>query len=345
MNQGEPENISAPDPTAAVMALSEHMLAYLRSAALSAAARIGVADALTEGPRTAGQLAGTLKVDAGRLHRLLRYLATIEVFREDGDGRFHSTPMAELLRSDSPFSMRSSVLAFTHPAFWLPAGRLDETVTRGGTVFEDVFGMPFFQYLAADPEAARIFDAGMAAYSWSENPAVLAAYAFPPSGTVVDVGGGHGALLHAVLSAHPGLTGVLFDREPVLRGHRLDDPALRGRWRAVPGDFFESVPAGDLYLLKHILHDWDDDACVRVLRCCRDAMADGGRVLAIDAVIPPGNDAHFGKVLDVQMMSLLDGRERDRADFEAVFARAGLQITRVLPTAGFISIIEATAAP
>jgi hypothetical protein len=173
-----------------------------------------------------------------------------------------------------------------------------------------------------------------------ENPLVAQAYDFPPDATVVDVGGGHGGLLLAVLRRHPGLRGALFDQQHVLDGHRLGELGADDRWDLVAGDFFTGAPSGDVYLIKRILHDWDDEGCLRILRQCRRAVSDGGRVLVVDAVVPPGNDPDPGKVIDVLMMSSLTGRERTRADFDALFTRAGFRLTRVIPTDTRLSIVE-----
>ncbi|MFH8408328.1 methyltransferase [Streptomyces sp. NPDC018019] len=331
-------------PSPAVQ-LTEHALAYLHSAALRAAALLGVADHLADGPRTAEELAAATGADPAHLRRALRLLATRDVFREDDAGAFHLTPAADSLRSDAPSSMRDAVVMLTDDPFWRPAGRLADTVRAGHTVFDEIFGAPYFGHLERVPEAGAVFDTGMAGLAESENAPVAAAYAFPPEGTVVDVGGGRGGLLRQVLLRNPGLTGILHDQEPVLRHHTLDVPDLTGRWRSAPGDFFTAVPAGaDVYLLKRILHDWNDSDCVRILRACRAAMTrPGSRLLAIDAVLPPGNAPHPGKTMDVLMMTSLNGRERDESAFHRLLAEAGLKPARTIPTDSTLSIVEAVA--
>ncbi|MFD7233936.1 methyltransferase [Streptomyces syringium] len=332
------------DQESLTIRLSEHALGYLHSAALRVAARIGIADHLADGPRTPEELAALTGVSAPHLQRALRLLATREVFREDKDGAFHLTPAAEFLRSDAPTSMRDGVIMLTDETFWKPAGRLEDTVRAGRTVFDEIFGAPFFDHLARVPQAGEAFDTGMAGLSDSEDDVVAAACAFPATGTVVDIGGGRGGLLRRTLLRHPGLTGVLYDQEAVLRHHHLDDPALAGRWEVRPGDFFASVPDGaDVYLLKRILHDWSDEDCLRILRACRAAMKDGSRLLVIDAVIVRDNAPDLGKTLDVLMMTSLNGRERGEQEFRRLLAEAGLRLTRVLPTPSAMSIVEATA--
>jgi hypothetical protein len=174
--------------------------------------------------------------------------------------------------------------------------------------FEPIFGMPLFDYFARDAATGALFHTCMAAVSDPENQPIADAYDFPTTGAVVDVGGGHGGLLHTVLRNRPGLTGVLFDQAHVLAGHRLggaDAREIAGRWDTVPGDFFLSVPAADTYLIKRIVHDWDDEQCVLLLRNCRAAMNSGGRILVIDAVIPAGNEPHQAKTLDLMLMACL----------------------------------------
>ena len=315
-------------------------MGYLFPAALRAAAELGVADHLTAGPRPVADLADAVGADPRNLHRTLRLLATRGIFAEDDDGRFALTPAAELLRADVPSSFRPAVLMLTDPTFWRPAGELAEAVRTGTSPFERLFGLPFFDHFARDADTAAVFHVGMAAMSDPENPLVARAYDFPPQAVVVDLGGGHGGLLLAVLREHPGLRGVLFDQPHVLREHRLGELGADHRWELAEGDFFTGAPPGDLYLIKRILHDWDDEQCVRILRQCRQAVSDDGRVLVVDAVVPPGNEPDPGKVIDLLMMAALTGRERTRAEFEALFARAGLRLARVLPTGTRLSIVE-----
>ncbi|GHG53535.1 methyltransferase [Streptomyces griseocarneus] len=337
-----------PDHGAADAAAAAHLkeltLGHLYSAALRTAAELRIADRLADGPRTAADLARDAGADASALRRLLRYLASREVFREDDAGAFHLTPAAQPLRTDVPGSLHPAVMMFTDELFLRSSAGLGDTVRTGKPAFPAAFGAPFFEYLATDAAARETFDTGMAAFSGPGDAAVAAAYPFPAHGTVVDVGGGRGGLLREVLLRHPGLTGVLFDQEPALREPLVDTPGTAGRWRTQPGDFLASVPdGGDYYLVKHVLPDWDDDNAVRILASCRRAMAPGGRVLVVDAVPPRGNAPHPGKAVDVMMMAALGGKGRDPQELDALFARAGLRRTRILPTDGFVSVVEAVA--
>jgi hypothetical protein len=332
------------NPRLSASLVIEHALDFLYPAALRSAAEIGVADHLAAGPRTTTELAELTGTDVGNLFRVLRLLSTRGLFEQDARGRFSLTAAGEPLRTDAPVSARSAVLMLTDPTMWRPAGELSRCLTDGGSAFDGIFGMPFFDHFARDAATAATFHVGMAAMSDAENAPIVDSYDFPPNATVVDVGGGHGGFLLTALLARPGLRGVLYDQAHVLAGHRLDLPAVRGRWSTEEGDFFTSVPTGDVYLLKRILHDWYDEQCVTLLRNCRDAMPEHGRVLVVDAVIPPGNEPHQGKTLDLMMMASLSGRERSEPDFAELFASAGLRLTRVVPTPTVLSVVEAVAA-
>ncbi|MBW4718759.1 methyltransferase [Saccharothrix obliqua] len=332
---------AGPDPRRAAAAVIDEALGYLYPAALRAAAEVGVADHLAGGPRAAAELAELTGTDADNLFRVLRLLATRGLFEQDERGRFRLTEAGDALRTDAPVSARSAVLMLTDPTMWRPAGEMARCLTGGGSAFDAIFGVPFFEHFARDAPTAAVFHDGMAAFSETENAPIAACCDFPPNAVVVDVGGGHGGFLAAVLLARPDLKGVLHDEGHVLAGHRLDVDGTRGRWSTAEGDFFAAVPPGDVHVLKRILHDWTDDQCATVLRNCRRALRPGGRVLVIDAVLPPGDVPHQGKALDLMMMASLVGRERTEEDFRALFASAGLRLTRVVPTPTVLSVVEA----
>lgn len=328
---------------AAVRQLLGDTLGYLYSASLRVAVKAGVADHLVDGPLSVERLAALGGVQPDHLRRVLRFLATRGVFREDEDGAFHLTTAASLLRSDSQLAMGSVVLLLTDEIYWLPAGRLDETVQKGTTVYPDIFGAPLFEHLAADEERGRIFHTALDDLSATEHGGIVASYDFADGATVVDVGGGRGGLLHEVLSKNPKVNGVLFDQPSVVAEHRLSDPAIAGRWEIAGGDFFADMPTGDVYVLKRILHDWDDAACVRLLNACREAMSDQSRILVVDTVVPPGNDPHPSKTSDLAMMIVFDGKERTEDELAELFTQSGLKLNRVIPTPGTLSIVEAVA--
>ncbi|HYS39010.1 MAG TPA: methyltransferase [Pseudonocardiaceae bacterium] len=331
-----------PDAAAIRQVLGDS-LGYLYPAALRTATRLGIADQLTGGPKTAAQLAELTGSHAGHLQRVLRFLATRGVFREDETGAFHLTPAADVLRADSSMSVRSTLLLLTDEIYWRCAGQLDDTVRTGTTVFNEIFGMPLFDFLHADEDRAHLFHVGIADLSNIEQDPIAAAYDFPETGRIVDVGGGPGGFLAAVLRRKPELYGVLFDQQEVLDQNRID-ASLAGRWEPAAGDFFSTVPdSGDIYVLKRVLHDWDDEHSLRILKACREAMPDHAKVLVIDAVIPPGNDPHPSKLYDIAMMTIFDGKERTEDEFNELLAAAGLKPNRIIPTPGTLSIIEAVA--
>jgi hypothetical protein len=318
---------------------------YLYPAALRAAALLGVADHLENGPHDCAHLGALTQSHPSSLHRMLRLLATRGVFREDEQGRFHLTPLADALRTDSPTSVRAGILAVTAEILWRSAGELEAAVRDGKPALEKIYGMPVFDYFRHNPQAGAEFHGGMGGFSLPESRGFAETYPFPETGVLVDIGGGQGTLVLEVLSRHPGLHGVLFDRPDVLADHQLTRLRADHRWSVAPGDFFVAVPpGGDLYTMQYVLHDWNDEDCVRILRNCRQVMAPGGRVLVIDAVVPPGNNPHLSKTIDVLMLAAVPGRERTESDFSALFAAAGLRLTRVIPKPGALSIVEAQTA-
>lgn len=322
--------------------LVEYALSYLYSSALNTAARLSVADHLSDGPRTAAELADSTGAHGPHLHRLLRFLATRGVFREDDESRFHLTPLAEPLRSDSPKSLRAFILSLGDRIFLEPAARMYDTVVSGRAVFDDIFGAPFYSYLASDPVTGPAYDAGMASFSSLVSNDVTAAYDFPDTATVVDVGGGRGGLLRSVLLQNPNLTGILFDLPNVVEDHVLDEPELAGRWRVDSGDFFESVPEdGDIYIIKHVFASWADADCLRLLGACRKVVPEDGRILVVNGVIPPGNEPHPGKTVDMMVMNLLNGKERTLPEYESLITEAGFTVSRVIPVSPNATIIEA----
>jgi len=324
--------------------LIDEALGFLHPAALRAAAETGVADHLADGPRTPAQLAVATGADERGLYRVLRLLATRGIVEEDTRGAFTLTDAGQALRGDVPGSARDAVRMITDRSMWQPAGELAGCLTGQLPAFDVMFGMPFFEYFARDERTAAVFHVGMAAMSDPENAVIAAAYDFPATGTVVDVGGGHGGLLQETLRQNPGLHGVLYDRAHVLAGHRLaGDEEIAGRWTLEDGDFFTGVPAGDVIMMKRITHDWGDDDCVTLLTHCRRALRPGGRVLVLDAVVPPGNAPHQSKTLDLMMMASFGGRERTAGDFAALFEAAGLKLARVIPTESVLSVVEAVA--
>ena len=304
-------------------------------------AELGIADLLANGPLPAEELAEKTQTHCGALYRVLRALASIGIFAEDPHGRFSLTPQATLLRSDVADSQRPFAImmgAEFHKAW----GELLHSVQTGEDGFQNKYGMPFFQYMLNHPMRHGIYDTAMGAFGRAEATAMLDAHDFSAFQTVVDVGGGSGVLLAAILNRHPEIQGILFDLPAVVERARsvLLGSGLDGRCRFEGGDFFSSVPAGaDAYIMQHVIHDWEDREAITILRNCREAMNPDGRVLLAELVIPPGNGPFFGKWLDL-MMLLVGGRERTQEEYRQLFWAAGLKLNRVIPTASEVSIVE-----
>jgi hypothetical protein len=305
---------------------------FLSTQLLYVAAELGIADALVAGPATANEVAATVGARPDPLLRVLRGLAADGVLDELSDGRFGLSSTGALLVTDVPGSMRGAVLARGR-LYYTAAGELLPAVRDGGTPFELVHGRPFFAHLAGRPDEAAAFRASMAVRSRREAGAVVEAYDFGGFSRLVDVGGGPGVLLRAVLDAHPTLDGLLFDRPEVVAGASLP---------AVGGDFFDAVPAGaDAYLLSRVIHDWNDDDAVAVLSCCRRAMPQHARLLLVEAVLPVrAVDDPEAIRMDLHMLALLGGRERTAAEYTALLAAAGLAVNRIIPTAAGVSVLE-----
>jgi SAM-dependent methyltransferase len=305
------------------------------------AAELGIADLLMNGPLTAEELAAQTQTHSGALSRVLRALASVGIFAQDPEGRFSLTPHADLLRSDAAGSQRSMGIMMG-AEFYEAWGELLHSVRTGEPGFQKRFGTHFFQYMMKHPLRHGIYDTAMGNFGRGEAEAMVHAYDFSPFQTVVDVGGGSGLLLDAILNHHPGVQGILFDLPAVADRAKniISSSGLPARCRIEGGDFFSSVPAGaDAYVLQHIIHDWEDREAVAILRNCRDAMKADGRILLVEMVIPNGNEPSFGKWLDL-MMLLVGGRERTEEEYRRLFSMAGLKLNRIIPTAGEVSILE-----
>lgn len=308
------------------------------------AAKLELADHLAQGPLTAAKLALSLGVDAGALFRLLRALASLGVFAESTDGRFEMTPAAELLRRHTPGSLRSTALLYGDELLWRAYGQLSHAVETGGSAFEHAYGQSFYDYLDEHPNAAALFHAAMTGFSELEAAAILAAYDFSAVGSVVDVGGGQGAFVAALLRTHPDLQAIIFDRAPPTLDTQnfFAHSGIAGRSKFMQGNFFTAVPnGGRLYLLKSILHNWNDSAAATILGKCREAMTLDARLLVAERVIPAGNAPSEAKLFDINMLVTVGGRERSEAEYAALFRSAGLELTRVTPTRSDLSLVEA----
>jgi ubiquinone/menaquinone biosynthesis C-methylase UbiE len=314
------------------------------SQAIAVAADLGIADVLKDGPRTAADIARTANASEDGVYRLLRALGSVGLFAETGNRRFRLTPLGRLLRTDSSRALGGYARFTGHESTWRPWGELRHSVRTGEPAFDHVFAMPIFEYFAKMPESAAVFDAAMTSISTLESKAVVAAYDFSGINTLVDVAGGHGLMIVTILKANRRMRGILFDLPHVTAGATvlLQSGGVADRCQIVSGDFFASVPeGGDAYIMKHIIHDWDDDRASQILQSCHRALQPGGKLLIVDAVIPPGNTAHFGKLLDLEMLVLTPrGRERTQAEFRELLKRSGFRLRRVVPTETHLSVVE-----
>ncbi|MBB6048803.1 methyltransferase [Armatimonas rosea] len=303
------------------------------------AVQLGIADLLEDEPLALQVLATATNTHAPSLYRVLRALASRGVFQEEPDGRFALTPLADPLRKRSPQSLHTWALFAGGESERLCWANLEYSVRTGKPAFEHLYGKGWFDYLEEQPEQAKIFNDLMTGGSAADGAAILAAHDFSVYRKIVDVGGGHGALLGQILAQSPQATGVLFDAPSVIAGAHLE------RAECVGGDFFAAVPeGGDAYVLKYIIHDWDDARARQILQNCRRAMAPGGKVLLVEIVLPPGNTPSQGKFLDLTMMLYFHSRERTEEEYRVLLAEAGLRLVRTTPTTGNFSILEAEAA-
>ena len=316
---------------------------HLVAKAIYALAELGVADHLSDAPKTAEQIAPAIGAHAPSLYRLLRTMAAFGFFSEDDQRRFTLTPLGEALRSNAPGHARSTVRMLAGPSVYVAVNELLHSVKTGKTGFEKTHGKNIFDYLGEHAAEARIFNEAMIGFHGAEPPAVAAAYDFSDIGTLIDVGGGTGNLLTTILQAHPSMRGVLYDLPHVAKEAReaIAAKGLTARCDVKEGSFFESVPkGGDAYTLSHIIHDWDEERCITILNNCRRAMTRDARLLLVEMVIPPGNDFHPSKFLDLIMLTLPGGKERTVTEYKELFAKAGFELTNVVPTASPVSVVE-----
>lgn len=306
---------------------------YRLSQAIHVVARLGIADVVEEAPRSPVELASETGSDPATLQRVLRALAAYGVFDEDEQGRFRLTELGQRLRTDAPGSLRDAAIELFRPPMWDAWGHLVDSVRTGDSAFRIVHEVDIWEFRAAHPEEGLAFDKAMVAQTRAAAGKILGAYDFGAYKMVVDVGGGRGALLEAILTAHPGSKGVLFDQP-----HVVEDVDLGSRIRVVGGSFFESVPTGgDLYLLKWILHDFDDAAAARILRTIRDACDPEARLLVIEHDL----SAPETTLSDLQMLVVLGGRERSHTEYSQLLLASGFALSRSIRTEGPLSLLEA----
>ncbi|HEX2225577.1 MAG TPA: methyltransferase [Candidatus Binatia bacterium] len=321
--------------------LMQMIFGFMTSQAISVAASLGIADLMRDGAKSVDELALRSGAHAGALYRLMRALASVGVFAEDGERRFCLTPLAEPLRSDAPDSLRAFSIFFGadfHLRVW---GELLYSVKHGQPAFHHLHNSEVFEYLERNPVHAEVFNNGMTSLSASVADPIVSTYDFSGFRKLVDVGGGHGYLLAAVLKRYPGLTGLLYDTPLVLNGAGSVLRGVESRCELVAGDFFDSVPpGGDAYMMKHIIHDWEDEKAIKILRNCHRVMDPEGRLLVIEMVVPEGNAPSPSKFLDLEMLLFLRSCERTEKQYRELFKKGGFELTRVVPTSTPYSIVE-----
>jgi len=320
-------------------------MGFIASSMLHAVTKLGIPELLQDGPRPVADLAKAAGSNEDALYRGLRALASFGVFAESAPRVFSLTPPAEYLLADKLGSLRDMIIWMGNRFHLQTHCEMLHALTTGETVVEKVFGVSCFDYFSKNEEVAREFHAAMTSFSKVAAPFALAAYDFSSigKGTLVDVGGGHGLLLSEILKKYPDIRGVLFDMEPVIPAavERFQSLGLGSRCRAVAGDFFREVPAGDAYVMKHIIHDWDDDKGATILRNIHRASSPNARVVLLESVLAPGDAFQMAKWLDIEMLLLPGGRERTEEEFRALFAGAGFRLTQIVPTRSPLSILEA----
>jgi len=320
-------------------------MGYMASSALYLAIALNVPDELASGPKDVAALARACGANEDALYRILRLLASMGVFVEQSPRRFALTPAADLLRKDVPGSLRGMAVFLPDPVHFRVYGDLMHSVMTGQPAVDKALGMPVFEYLSKHPDYSQVFNDAMTALSAPVAGAAIEAYDFSTIGTLVDVAGGHGEVLMSILKACPNVRGILADVGHVIEGAkpRIAAAGLSSRCDAAAIDFFKSVPpGGDAYIMKHIIHDWDDERASLILRNIATAMgAKRGKVILLEMVLRGAGEPDLGKLLDIEMLAMPGGRERSADEFKALFARSGFEMTKVVPTKSPLSVVEA----
>ncbi len=331
--------------------LNKIAIGAILARAVAGIAELGIADQIEPGKsRKVRDIAAACGCHERALYRTLRFLASNGIFKEvtrdetaaPGDRAFELTPLAAVLRSDAPHSYRPAARMFRRLFSALP--EFDHCLQTSGSALEKILGKPLFDYLPDDPGLAELFDASMSSIHSTETKAIIDAYDFSQLGTLADLGGGNGSLLIAILERTPELKGILMDLGHVAdRGAaNLHAAALDARCQVMHVDFFQAVPKGaDAIVMRHIIHDWDDETSIRILRAARAALPSSGKLLVIEPLVPQGNDPSPAKDMDMRMLCFPGGMERTEAEYKQLFAAAGLELDRITPTQSAVSIIEA----
>lgn len=350
--QDKPQNLTGPPPKATQgpppqVKMLQMMNAYRLSQSISVAGKLGIADILVDGPKTSEELGQVTKTHAQSIYRLLRALASFGIFAEDETGRFGLTPRAEMLRTGVPGSIRAYAIVIGEEWHWRMWGGILHSVKTGEPAFDQLFGMEFQDYYDQNPDVAKNFDGAMVSVLAMTDAAIMTNYDLSPMHKVVDVGtgGGDGSLIASILKKNPNVEGIFFDLEPRIETARdiIKAEGVEERCELIAGDVFKSFPSGgDAYILKNLIHDYDDERAATLLKNCHDAIAENGKLLVVEMIIPPGNEPSLGKIVDVEALIMSAGAiERTEAQYRELFEKAGFKVTNVVSTRSPMSIIEA----
>jgi hypothetical protein len=327
------------DPAIA-SSLRERIMGFRNTQLIAVVAKLNVAEYLTSGPKSAKQLSKLFQVNERSLYRLLRALSSLGIFEENENETFVNTAASELLLESKPGSLRSVAILYGEEWIWQAYGQLLYSIENGTQAFERVHGIPLYKYLQHNRDAASVFNRAMTAYSGLEADAIAKAYDFSKARTIVDVGGGEGRLVSALVNAHPDLSGVVFDL-PVVKKNELDSSDGDLKMKYVYGDFFEGVPkGGDIYILKSVLHNWDDASCINILQNCRAAMKENSRLLIIERIVLSRNEKSEAKLFDINMLVVTGGQERTVEEYRRLFNESGFTLTKTVNTASALSLLE-----
>lgn len=319
---------------------------YIPAALIGVMIELGVPEIIGDGEKPIREIAAAAKANEDALYRMMRTLASFGVFTEISGRRFVLTSAGNCLRGDVPGSLRGYVRWITNGIIFRSYAAALQTAKTGEPALEKVAGEPLFEHLQKNPELSRTFNDGMTSFSQLVSKGVLEAYDFSGVKVLADLAGGEGALLSSIVQKYPEMRGLLLEQAHLVEGarKRFAQLGLAERCSAAPVDFFKSVPRGaDAYMMKSIIHDWDDARAGVILKHCREALRDveGGRLILVEGVVPPGNEPHMVKLADIQMLILAGGRERTREEFQALLEHSGFRLTRVVSTETFMSVIEA----
>jgi hypothetical protein len=326
------------------LAMLQLISGFWVSRAVFVIAKLGIPDLLHTGPKTADELASATETHAASLFRVLRALVSVGVLHSDNENRFSNTPVSETLTTDAPGSLRwftISELGQEHYPAW---GNLMHSVRTGEIAFDNFYGADVWAYFKDNPEDAAVFNNSMSGMTAVVNETLRSLYDFSKFKTVVDIGGGHGGLITEILQSSRNAKGILFDAPEVISGarDRLESAGISDRCEAIAGDFFKAVPAGgDAYVLKWIIHDWNDEQATTILKNCRAQMGPDARLIIVDCVVPETAEPHFSKFIDLNMLVMTGGKERTAKEFEQLLTASGFQVLQVIPTDQPTSIIEA----